>query len=34
MLYGPVDPVHKYARFLVYPCLRMVELSETFRSED
>ena len=34
MLHGPAEPVCKYARFLGYLGLRVVELSEMRRSED
>ena len=33
MLYGPVEPVRKYSRFLGYLGLRMMALSETRRAE-
>ena len=34
MLHGPVDPIHKYARFLGYLGLRVVALSKTRSAED
>ena len=34
MFHGPVEHVRKYARFLGYLGLRVVELAETRRTED
>ena len=34
MLYGTVEPICKYASFLVYLCLRVVALAKIHRAEE